>query len=111
MRPNQGIPQKQQTKSADFVNLENWAFERFVSIFFLTCEHFLFEYIVKQKQNSIRGFSKFNRNRILLEANVWNFDHSQTFLEPDRFSCFDVYWIQTDRQTDGQTEKIPFLYN
>ena len=32
---------------------------------------------------------------------------------PDRFSRFDVYWIQTDRQTDkqtnGQTDK-PNLY-
>ena len=28
---------------------------------------------------------------------------------PDRFSRFDVYWIQTDRQTNGQTDK-PNLY-
>ena len=41
------------------------------------CEHFLFVYIVKQKQqqkfadflNKIRGFSKFNGNQIFLEAN------------------------------------------
>ena len=25
--------------------------------------------------------------------------------EPDRFSRFDVYWIQTDRQTNRQTDK------
>ena len=24
---------------------------------------------------------------------------------PDRFSRFDVYWIQTDRHTDRQTDK------
>ena len=24
---------------------------------------------------------------------------------PDRFSRFDVYWIQTDRQTNKQTDK------
>ena len=24
---------------------------------------------------------------------------------PDRFSRFDVYWIQTDRQTPRQTDK------
>ena len=28
---------------------------------------------------------------------------------PDRFSRFDVYWIQTDRQTNKQTDK-PNLY-
>ena len=28
---------------------------------------------------------------------------------PDRFSRFDVYWIQTDRQTNRQTDK-PNLY-
>ena len=28
---------------------------------------------------------------------------------PDRFSRFDVYWIQTDRQTDKETDK-PNLY-
>ena len=28
---------------------------------------------------------------------------------PDRFSRFDVYWIQTDRQTDKQTDN-PNLY-
>ena len=28
---------------------------------------------------------------------------------PDRFSRFDVYWIQTNRQTDRQTDK-PNLY-
>ena len=25
---------------------------------------------------------------------------------PDRFSRFDIYWIQTDRQTDRQTSQI-----
>ena len=28
---------------------------------------------------------------------------------PDRFSRFDVYWIQTNKQTDTQTDK-PNLY-
>ena len=28
---------------------------------------------------------------------------------PDRFSRFDVYWIQTDRQTNKETDK-PNLY-
>jgi len=30
---------------------------------------------------------------------------------PDRFSCFDVYWIQTDKQTDRQAKYIFRLYN
>ena len=30
---------------------------------------------------------------------------------PDRFSRFDVYWIQTDRQTDKQTNRqAKFIY-
>ena len=35
-------------------------------------------------------------------------------LGPDRFSCFDVYWIQTDRQTNKQrnkqTDKPNYIY-
>ena len=27
---------------------------------------------------------------------------------PDRFSRFDVYWIQTNKQTDRQTDKPNF---
>jgi len=30
---------------------------------------------------------------------------------PDRFSRFDVYWIQTDRQTNKQTPRqAKFIY-
>ena len=30
---------------------------------------------------------------------------------PDRFSRFDVYWIQTDRQTNKQTDRqAKFIY-
>ena len=31
---------------------------------------------------------------------------SYTKFGPDRFSRFDVYWIQTDRQTDRQAKRI-----
>ena len=41
---------------------------RSAPIFFFNCEHFLFLYTVKQKQKKIRGFYKFNENRILLES-------------------------------------------
>ena len=34
---------------------------------------------------------------------------SQKKFGPDRFSRFDVYWIQTNKQTDRQTDK-PNLY-
>ena len=34
---------------------------------------------------------------------------SHTKLGPDRFSRFDVYWIQTNKQTNRQTDK-PNLY-
>ena len=48
----------------------------FTLIFYLDCKHFFFVYIVKQRQKNLqlykkkfRRFSKFNRNRVLLEAN------------------------------------------
>ena len=31
---------------------------------------------------------------------------SHTKFGPNRFSRFDVYWIQPDRQTDKQTSKV-----
>ena len=34
---------------------------------------------------------------------------SQKKIGPDRFSRFDVYWIQTNKQTNKQTDK-PNLY-
>ena len=34
---------------------------------------------------------------------------SHKIFGPDRFSRFDVYWIQTDRQTDKQTSQI-YIY-
>ena len=75
--------------------------------------NFLFVDIVKQKLKNFtdfiqkfHGFSKFSENQTLLEANFFNFDH-KPFLRScevpqkfglDRFSRFDVYWIQTNRQ-------------
>ena len=39
----------------------------------------------------------------------WGHARSHTKFGPDRFSRFDVYWIQTDKQTPKQTDK-PNLY-
>ena len=60
-------------------------------IFYFNCEHVLFVYIVKQNIkfsdfHNIRGISKFSKI-------------SKEF-GPDRFSHFDVYWIQTNRHPD-----------
>ena len=59
---------------------------RFAPIFYINCEHVLFVYIVKQNKNYSRIFTKdfvdfqnvqkFNEDRILMETNIWNFDHS-----------------------------------
>ena len=61
------------------------------------------------------GFSLFDGNQILLEANFRNFDHFEpslgpcelvkfpTKFGPDRLSRLNVYRIQTDRQTDKQS--------
>ena len=63
----------------------------------------------------------FYKNKKLLNTIFLNFDHSKTFpgvtwcptkkFGPDRFSCFDVYWIQTNRQkqTNRQTSQI-YIY-
>jgi len=50
------------------------------------------------------GFSKFNENQILFKkirsfiTLPWGHVRSYTKFGPDRFSRFQVYWIQTDRQ-------------
>ena len=55
---------------------------RFAPIFYFNCENFLLVYIGKQKTNKIsrnlwkkfHGFSKFSKNRILLETHFWKFN-------------------------------------
>ena len=39
----------------------------------------------------------------------WAYVMSHKKFGPDRFSRFDVYWIQTNKQTNRQTDK-PNLY-
>ena len=63
--------------------------------------------------NKNRGFSKFNENLILLEANFWNFYHILTFpgvilgptqnLGPIGLAVFDVHWIQTHEKDKQQS--------
>ena len=95
----------------------------FAPIFQFHCEHVLFVYIVKQKQTNkfadlikiISRIFKIFKNKILMEANFlkirssinfpWGLARSQNKFGHDRFSRFDLYWIQTNRQTDGQTSK------
>ena len=59
-------------------------------------------------KKKLRGFS-FNENRIcwrLIFKNLITHKpfpcHARSYTKfgPDRFSRFDVYWIQTDRQTE-----------
>ena len=42
---------------------------------------------------------------IILKPSMWSRDVTQKF-EPDRFSRFDVYWTQTNKQTDRQAKFI-----
>ena len=61
------------------------------------------------------NFQKFNKDRILMETifeiliihkpSLWSRDVPQKN-GPDRFSHFDVYWIQTNKQTDRQAKFI-----
>ena len=45
---------------------------------------------------------------IIHKPSLWSRDVPQKF-GSDRFSRFDVYWIQTNKQTDKKTDK-PNLY-
>ena len=91
---------------------------RFVPMFYLNCEHVLYVYIVKQNKNNSRIFTKnlvdFDGDKYL---KFWSFINlpcshvrSHKKFGPDWFSRFDVYWIQTNRQTDRQAKFIWFLY-
>ena len=63
-------------------------------------------------KKNIRGFSKFNENLIYLEA-IFEIliihkpslgSHGVTQkIWADRFSRFDIYWIQTDKHPDKQS--------
>ena len=89
---------------------------RFKPIFCSNCEYVLFFIHCKTKTNKkIRGFykkqfggiSKFSKNRILLEANFWKFDHNINLpwgnamdhkkIRTDSFNRFDICWIQAYR--------------
>ena len=88
-------------------------------IFYFDCEHVHFVYIVKQNKQNLRiltkknfvdfqNFQKFNENRVLIETKIEILIIHKPSLGsrefhkkfgPDRLSCFDAYWIQTNRQT------------
>ena len=74
-------------------------------IFYFNCEHFLFVYIVKQKQTkNFLDFQKsnFEGNKIIKFSSSINFSwkHMRYHKKfgPDRFSRFDIYSIQTNKQ-------------
>ena len=80
----------------------------FAPIFHFIWKHFFFSIQLKTQSKISRIFKIF-KNRILLEAKFENsIIHKPSYgvtrgtarkFEPVRFSRFDVYWIQTDRQT------------
>ena len=98
---------------------------RFASIFCFKCEHVLFVYNVKQKQNKkFRGFYqikfvdfKIFKSRILMEANFCKFDYPLTF--PGVTEVPLQIWarsvqlfgrlLDTNGQTDRQTIKV-YIY-
>ena len=63
--------------------IDTWLLGHFAPIFYLNCEHVLFVYIC----GHVMSHKKFG---------------------PDRFSRFDAYWIQTDRQKTNRQAK--FIY-
>ena len=89
-------------------------------------EHFPFVYILKQKltkkfaflNNKFRGSSKFNENRIcwrlifetliILKPSLGSCEVPKFW--SDQLSRFDVYWIQTNKQTDKQSIYFYFIH-
>ena len=82
--------------------------------------------LTNNKNKKCCGFSKKNswifkifKNRILMGGKFlkilsfinlpWAYVMSQKKFGPDRFSRFDVYWIQTNKQTDTMTSQI-YIY-
>ena len=67
---------------------------------------------------NFHGFLKFNKNKKLLDTIfiIWSIHElslgfmSHKNFGPDRFSLFDNFWIQTDRQTDKKTERQAKYY-
>ena len=86
----------------------------FAPIFCLNCEHVLFVYILKQRRKKFCGFKKklrifknlifftklktFKTHVFFHKPSLWSRDVPQKF-GPDGFSRFDVFWIQTDRES------------
>ena len=90
--------------------------------FYFNCEHFLFVYIKKKNvKDFIKNFvdfqnfqkSNFDGGKFLKIWSsinlLWDNMMSHKKFGPDRFSRFDVYWIQTNKQTNKHPDK-PNLY-
>jgi len=60
-----------------------------------------------QKPNFVRG--KFLKIRSSINLS-WGQERSHNKFGPDRFSRFDVYWIQTDRQAKFLGRIAPIFY-
>ena len=93
---------------------------RGANIFYFSCEHPLFAPILKQKQTKFPGLKKnrefskfkkieFSRGKFWKTCSSinhpWGHVRSHNKFVPDRFFCFDVHWIQTNKQTPIQTDK------
>ena len=76
--------------------------ERFASIFYFNCEHVLIVNIEKQRKINFADFQnlkKFYKNKNIHKPSLGSRDVTQKIFGLDRFSRFDDYWIQTNRQT------------
>ena len=106
----------------------------FIFVLFLSLSYLLFQLLIvalsvskhflfvqyKTITKKVSGFRKFflriskflqkSKTFVILSIHKtfrpWGHVRSHTKFVPDRFSRCDVYWIQTNKQTDRQTSKV-----
>ena len=81
---------------------------RFAPIFYFNCEHVLIVNIKKQRRKKFCGiykkkFADFQDLKNLIFLQKYKLLYTNFFNL--MFSRFDVYWMQTDRQSNKQTYK------
>ena len=104
---NPNIIESKLTKNTSYWTFKTRLLGRFAPIYHFHCKHVLFVYIEKKKKFAdFQNYQKSNFDggkflKIRSSINFpWGHVMSHKKFGPDRFSRFDVYWIQTNIDTD-----------